>query len=197
MAQNSFDESDKGKTFQKVMWHFDHHSNYQIDFLGQGDFLVLDVQLAEEGQMRCHVCKTLAEKYCARCKKVAYCSRDCQRRDWKLVHRQVCGHLTLDQRYGNRKHTTVVKIAEVAHPERTYTLRATRNEFVGWAPSEKVKSVPFNKDALDGHDLMDHLYTITETLNVWKRPLSMHLPNALDQTNRVFQCSLSCLGYDK
>mmetsp|Transcript_52007 Transcript_52007/g.153475 ORF Transcript_52007/g.153475 Transcript_52007/m.153475 type:complete len:180 (-) Transcript_52007:114-653(-) len=29
-------------------------------------------------------------KQCARCKAVAYCSQDCQRRDWKAGHKRVC-----------------------------------------------------------------------------------------------------------
>ena len=47
----------------------------------------------QAGLSRCGACKTVlsAERpmICSRCKKVAYCSRDCQTKDWK-AHKQSC-----------------------------------------------------------------------------------------------------------
>ena len=38
----------------------------------------------------CNVCDSETNlKRCARCKKVAYCSRNCQKKDWK-THREKC-----------------------------------------------------------------------------------------------------------
>jgi len=28
---------------------------------------------------------------CAKCKKVHYCGKDCQRKDWKSGHKEICG----------------------------------------------------------------------------------------------------------
>lgn len=42
-----------------------------------------------EGEMRCNVCGKHGSKKCARCENVMYCSRECQRKDWK-IHKTVC-----------------------------------------------------------------------------------------------------------
>lgn len=39
----------------------------------------------------CHYChKVCQPQRCSRCKKVYYCSKSCQKSDWKLSHRRVC-----------------------------------------------------------------------------------------------------------
>lgn len=48
--------------------------------------------------LRCGKCGTMApmgkqHNHCARCKKVFYCSRECQVSDWKLRHKTVCKQL--------------------------------------------------------------------------------------------------------
>ena len=35
--------------------------------------------------------EALGLKKCARCLQVSYCSQSCQHRDWKLVHKRICG----------------------------------------------------------------------------------------------------------
>jgi len=38
-------------------------------------------------RLQCHEAGTMK---CARCKKVGYCSRNCQKLDWKSIHKHVC-----------------------------------------------------------------------------------------------------------
>ena len=38
----------------------------------------------------CEVCDQVSTKVCSKCKNQHYCSRDCQRADWKQ-HKKVCG----------------------------------------------------------------------------------------------------------
>lgn len=35
-------------------------------------------------------CKAIAQKICSTCRKVAYCSYECQKIDWKTCHKKVC-----------------------------------------------------------------------------------------------------------
>jgi heat shock protein HspQ len=37
----------------------------------------------------CHICQKVTTKNCSRCKKVYYCSRECQAKDWS-THKQIC-----------------------------------------------------------------------------------------------------------
>ena len=57
-----------------------------------------DVEAAErQDGIRCNTCKSMQGatefKVCSACKKVYYCSRDCQRKDWKGGHKQLCPSL--------------------------------------------------------------------------------------------------------
>lgn len=37
----------------------------------------------------CQICSSIAEKYCSRCKKIYYCSGECQKKHW-LSHKTIC-----------------------------------------------------------------------------------------------------------
>ncbi|KAF8155011.1 hypothetical protein K438DRAFT_1987237 [Mycena galopus ATCC 62051] len=61
-----------------------------------------DSQCKEEAALAVHACYTCREKtgrdnlkYCARCKGVWYCSKECQRADWKN-HKKYCGQPRFD-----------------------------------------------------------------------------------------------------
>jgi len=38
----------------------------------------------------CSMCAKWAYQYCSRCKSHYYCDRACQRRHWKLMHKELC-----------------------------------------------------------------------------------------------------------
>jgi len=46
-----------------------------------------------EKDPKCNLCQQGAAKKCARCESVAYCSRECQAKDWKL-HKRSCIKIT-------------------------------------------------------------------------------------------------------
>jgi hypothetical protein len=48
----------------------------------------------------CIVCRAVASldlqlQYCAQCQSALYCSKDCQREDWKEQHKKICKHLNV------------------------------------------------------------------------------------------------------
>jgi len=43
-----------------------------------------------EGECQRLPCHEAGTRMCARCKKVYYCSRNCQKLDWKSIHTHVC-----------------------------------------------------------------------------------------------------------
>lgn len=48
-----------------------------------------NMKLCESVVSQCMVCDKQTTKYCARCKNVYYCSRECQNLDWKR-HKKTC-----------------------------------------------------------------------------------------------------------
>eukprot|EP01083_Nonionella_stella_P054027 142737_1 len=53
----------------------------------------------------CEFCCKIPEnlRRCSWCKMVSYCSTDCQRKDWKLLHRKLCKHLKQSNSPKNRE----------------------------------------------------------------------------------------------
>jgi hypothetical protein len=51
-----------------------------------------DKELIEkrDAALRCRVCKEPSTLVCSRCKAVRYCGAECQKKDWKLSHKQKC-----------------------------------------------------------------------------------------------------------
>lgn len=47
-------------------------------------------QGGEKGVKLCHVCGLRADKLCAACRTVSYCSRVHQKEDWRAGHKQQC-----------------------------------------------------------------------------------------------------------
>ncbi|DBB10642.1 hypothetical protein WJX82_008607 [Trebouxia sp. C0006] len=43
------------------------------------------------GGRRCEICKLPASLKCGKCRKVSYCSKECQAKDWKAGHKVTCG----------------------------------------------------------------------------------------------------------
>lgn len=41
----------------------------------------------------CVHCQQPAQFLCGQCNKALYCSAECQSKNWKLVHQQICSHL--------------------------------------------------------------------------------------------------------
>lgn len=39
----------------------------------------------------CRVCQRWAQQVCAKCRNAWYCSKECQKEDWKRIHRERCG----------------------------------------------------------------------------------------------------------
>jgi len=48
-----------------------------------------DTSRKVQGDSVCNRCLKVAAKKCANCETVRYCSRECQRRDWK-EHKRIC-----------------------------------------------------------------------------------------------------------
>ena len=64
------------------------------------DFILIDLIDTQNHPRACAVCKEPASSLCAGCRKVAYCSRECQRADWPK-HKAVCK--SLGAKGGKRK----------------------------------------------------------------------------------------------
>lgn len=89
--------------------------------------------------MQCAVCKKKEEEsakllYCSKCKAVTYCSRECQKADWRQ-HKTVCGSLNAGF------------AAQVSQP-----LHHERARGVGW---QKEDSIAKLKEAPEGRRLWD------------------------------------------
>ena len=154
--KDGFTASDKGKSFQKVYWFFNDHYEYRFDLLGHGDFIVEEVVFGPD-IFYCNVCSQRTREVCAKCKKVAYCSKDCQRNAWTSEHRAICS--TPDQfdsrLYCERKGSvTQVHMRKPGSTE-IHVLDKLKNEFSGWAHSEDVAAVPRNDAALGEYHIWD------------------------------------------
>lgn len=42
----------------------------------------------------CEMCGSEASRKCAACKKVYYCCQDCQKADWLVLHKKICGQIS-------------------------------------------------------------------------------------------------------
>ena len=81
------------KCFPKSGNAANHYSGPEIisQFFSPDALKDMDIDPLFGQQPRCFFCKTETSnlKICSKCKSVSYCSRDCQRQDWKL-HKKYC-----------------------------------------------------------------------------------------------------------
>jgi hypothetical protein len=75
----------------------------------------------------CTVCKAVAspELYCSACQSALYCSKDCQRKDWKQQHKNICkrlnkGHGDMQVRTDSHTHQFHFKNGEFEKRERSF-----------------------------------------------------------------------------
>jgi hypothetical protein len=66
-----------------VLNYWDDQRNQRARSLDGRPFLLGRQQFA------CHACKKLAHQKCGRCKKIAYCCKECQKGDWAR-HKAQC-----------------------------------------------------------------------------------------------------------
>ncbi|KAH8109540.1 hypothetical protein DFH11DRAFT_923369 [Phellopilus nigrolimitatus] len=99
----------------------------------------------------CHTCKKRDDgenfKRCSRCKKIVYCSVECQRTDWMKGHKKDCDLGTLCNRYPQKNTVTdqaflteLVKVDLERHAEDLATLAA-----------KKYPGMPYNRIAFEVH----------------------------------------------
>ena len=67
-------------------------------------------QLLIDFDMPCHVCKEPSKSQCPSCR-TPYCSKACQRIDWKRGHKAECKELTLEFERGYNEQTVKKKEA--------------------------------------------------------------------------------------
>eukprot|EP00835_Amoeboradix_gromovi_P006772 NODE_880_length_3474_cov_0.290074.p1 type:complete len:356 gc:universal NODE_880_length_3474_cov_0.290074:1255-188(-) len=78
------------KSWNDIEFFIDNNkSDNYIDYVAPA----IDIDLIERMSLRCQCCGEVSQKKCAKCMNIAYCSRDCQAKDWP-DHKSRCQQLS-------------------------------------------------------------------------------------------------------
>jgi len=167
--------SDLNKRVRKVMCAFNDSGREDWSFTGE-DYVVEKIEM---GPFKCHVCEKPCESLCGRCKQYAYCTKDCQRKHWISHHKSNCDSTKIQTPIQALTKIVLLQCRDKTKEVVIDILENAKDKkyLYGWVLCDDVKHIPPFQPFENSDDW-------------WTRGPTYPLPNALDQTQRVFQTSL-------